>query len=1423
MQRVPKTPKIWAALAVVLILMVWVSFALAYDSQGAATTRPGNNISPSAQIVSGQVIVRFKSGISKSSVEKLTSDNGFKIVSAVDALDLYVLSVPDGAEKDAVDKLSGDASVAYAEVNSVQAENVPAPRAGRPESAPSAPSAGFNDPYFGYQWNLRDVQAPAALASVKGSGVTVAVIGSGVALDNRELTDRLVPGYNFINNTDQPWDDHGFGTFDAGLIAATANNNIGVVGVAPEVRLMPIKALRRNGDYLEITPADVVKAVTFALDHGASVIHLEAAWDAPSQAVADVMALARSRGAVVVAPAHRAYPASYDGVVGVSALNQDDTHPDWTGSGAWVKLSAPGASGMVSTWPSPVSCPIETCPYYGDGQTPFASAHVAGVAALVKSAHPDWSPDQVVSAMTSTATHLGAGTGWNADYGYGKVNAAAALGVSAPEPTATPTATDIAPDPQPTTAVSTCTDPAGNKVEGCVGSNSGRLFILTYVDVNNNAINDASDQGLPGVLVELLDVNGNVVASQVSQLGTNWYQAWASFLGIDSNKSYLVRVTPPAGFALKAGYPNPTLIESSRFAWCCTVVQNFGFVPISYNTPTPTSTYGTNYQSPTPTQTPRPGSFTSTPTATGTRPTSTPTVTGTPATSTPTVTRTPMPSPTPTLPFNRPGGRIQLPALNYPTVPGETVEPWISIQNVGSYATKAVLFLWGPYSGFCEPQAPGPFKIECTGYLAPGSSWEFRAAQLPVQAVGGIAYSVPVDQADAACRAADQARRNNNWWGWEQQWMNGQWGQGAPLAISVNRRFTNTATGLSYADAYTGISEYMEGQRDVRFGSYTFYAPINYVDYGGCNTTLTIQNSGDECTSIEIWYKEQDNCLRAQIDSVPQLAPGESVTITPPSNLGPGWIGSAWIRSSQPLGIVADIRCTNNGITTLSTYTGIPAEYYDTLNHIFQPGSLFAYGPLTYREEYGWDTIVQVQNMSSVTNAKVKVYFFDNSGDIIRTMVDWVCPRGSQTFTLSAINTLPGRYVGSIRVESQDWWSPGDPPVDAPYINAVVQLRNRTTGEATAYNALTGGAEALAIPLAVKNVRQPGTPPNVTWTSEISLQNVNFHPGITNVRLDFYDQNGYVTSVCQALNSMDVDYIRLQDMGILPDGFDGSVVIVATCTDQEGGAQLAAVAVERGTSSTGGPVPQDLFKSFEAVPFDAGLYKPAVDTLACPGCQLTSCPNAQVVFTLCDGTNSVYQGAPILVRNSAGVVVASGYVDASGRFTAPSIKSGQSYTIEVSSVDRRVPFGATAGDTVQMGGFVNTVTVPCQAYEGATAVVSLAPPSGQVQGYVTSACNILNPINGRVVQLWLPPTSANPSGTLLSERVTNQDGYFQFGNVPPCGVYELKMVAGSRVTVAGGIVAGSPLVQSGANAGKPQLYVLNDATGAICNVLPDQP
>ncbi len=143
---------------------------------------------------------------------------------------------------------------------------------------------------------------------------------------------------------------------------------------------------------------------------------------------------------------------------------------------------------------------------------------------------------------------------------------------------------------------------------------------------------------------------------------------------------------------------------------------------------------------------------------------------------------------------------------------------------------------------------------------------------------------------------------------------------------------------------------------------------------------------------------------------------------------------AAWLRSTQPLGIVVDII----GRDVLMTYVGEPASY----DYPFDPedpgddegfsiGDQMAFGPLMYSEYQGWDTGVQVQNLSPVVNAKVKVYFLDRSGDIITTLVDWICPRGSQTFFLPVIADLPGNWVGSIRVESQEWWTPGTSAISA--------------------------------------------------------------------------------------------------------------------------------------------------------------------------------------------------------------------------------------------------------------------------------------------------------------------------------------------------------------------------------------------------------
>ncbi|MFQ5859623.1 MAG: hypothetical protein ACE5LU_28835, partial [Anaerolineae bacterium] len=598
--------------------------------------------------------------------------------------------------------------------------------------------------------------------------------------------------------------------------------------------------------------------------------------------------------------------------------------------------------------------------------------------------------------------------------------------------------------------------------------------------------------------------------------------------------------------------------------------------------------------------------------------------------------------------------RLQLPALNT-----DECDTWIQIQNVGNEFTKALLVVWGEY-GFCPPQSFGPLKVECTGLLRPGSAWTFTNPYLPPGARSGIIYSLNATDvvkdergnellfADLACnrlfpliRADHQEwllfdrayRERGTYFGpigdfpGEQLVLDFGAHSGEPLAVTVNRTCPDVVDpNLDSSAVYVGISTDREGFRDPRAGGFAYYAPLVWADFFGLNSIIHVQNSGEECTSVELWFQQQGDCIRPVVWDILQLAPGESYPFDPNVVVGPVWQGSVWLSASQPLGVVVDTLGANH----FGSYHGVPADVFINPGGVrdFTLGTQVNYAPLIYREHQGWETSIQVQNLSSIHNAKVKVSFLDNSGDIIKTVVDWICPRGSQTFFLPVISGLPGYWAGSARIESQDWFTPGDPAIESPRILSVVMLEKFTDPAKTArqetvvYNALQEmgsfdwqlgpgrggfrGAEVLAIPLVAKG--------NRGVTTEIAIQNLNPNPGFTDFVIFIYDQNRLIDFVCEKLNEKQVEYIDLNQWGYIPDGFLGSLVISATFTNQRGGAPeqegvgvaLGAVAVERvGRVLSEPDLPGDESKAFEAFPlFDNGfIVEVGPDGLPpmCPG------------------------------------------------------------------------------------------------------------------------------------------------------------------------------------------------------------------------------
>jgi serine protease len=292
-----------------------------------------------------------------------------------------------------------------------------------------------NDPLYPRQWNLKALNLETAWQITKGKGVKVAVIDTGVSRISDLETTHFDQGYDFINDNLDANDDHGHGTHIAGTIAQSTHNGFGTAGIAPEATLIPVKALSVGGSG---TVADLGEGIRFAADRGAGVIVVCVVGDGHSQYLQKAIEYAHRKGSLVIVPAGNSnqnavpYPARYRYVLAVSALAPDGTRADYSNSGAGVDLAAPGglirgedpSGGIVqNTFDRRLGVSI-FAPYQG---TSMAAAHVAGVAALVRSQNIS-DPDQLATILIRSSQPLPHDP--KNDFGSGKLDAAAALALA---------------------------------------------------------------------------------------------------------------------------------------------------------------------------------------------------------------------------------------------------------------------------------------------------------------------------------------------------------------------------------------------------------------------------------------------------------------------------------------------------------------------------------------------------------------------------------------------------------------------------------------------------------------------------------------------------------------------------------------------------------------------------------------------------------------------------------------------------------------------------------------------------------------------------------------------------------------------------------------------------------------------------------
>ncbi len=263
----------------------------------------------------------------------------------------------------------------------------------------------------------------------KGSGVIVAVIDTGTDLDHPDLAGQLVAGRNVLNPGVGPQDDNGHGTLVSGIVAARTNNARGVVGVAPAAKVMPIKVLDSSGSGSD---ANIAVGIDWATTHGAKVINLSLGGTFDDPVLSNAISNAIVHNVVVVAAAGNdgsdtvGFPASYAGVLAVSATDHAGALTSFSSYGPRVDVAAPGLDITSTALGSSEA-------YAGDSGTSFSSPIVAGVAALVRAQHPTWTQSQVSTQIRNTARDVGL-PGVDPAFGHGIVDPLGAVGGPAVAP-----------------------------------------------------------------------------------------------------------------------------------------------------------------------------------------------------------------------------------------------------------------------------------------------------------------------------------------------------------------------------------------------------------------------------------------------------------------------------------------------------------------------------------------------------------------------------------------------------------------------------------------------------------------------------------------------------------------------------------------------------------------------------------------------------------------------------------------------------------------------------------------------------------------------------------------------------------------------------------------------------------------------------
>jgi serine protease len=421
--------------------------------------------------VPGELIVRFApSAAGAAERDEIVAAAGAQVKRDLRLPGYSVIEVPAGAERSVADALLQDGGVVSAEPSVIH------PLLFTP-----------NDDFFSLQWHFPQIGVPEAWDTTRGTGVTVAVLDSGVAYEDctaavcgvdytraPDFGGRIfVSPYDAVDGDAHPNDDVGHGTHIASTIGEATDNFAGVAGIAPDADLMPVRVCTAAG----CSTAASAEGLVWAVDNGADIVNMSFGSAVVTTAERDAVNYALDHDVVVIAATGNssedvlACPACYHGVIATGATRLGSSQAPYSNYGTnaegdnSISLVAPGGDisqdvdgdhyidGILQQ-SFDEHCHRQTVTDLTDFAycflegTSMASAHVAGVAALVLSVNPELTNAQAHDILLNTARDLGA-IGYDETFGFGEVDAAAAV-EAAGKTVGQPTPTATAPGPTET-------------------------------------------------------------------------------------------------------------------------------------------------------------------------------------------------------------------------------------------------------------------------------------------------------------------------------------------------------------------------------------------------------------------------------------------------------------------------------------------------------------------------------------------------------------------------------------------------------------------------------------------------------------------------------------------------------------------------------------------------------------------------------------------------------------------------------------------------------------------------------------------------------------------------------------------------------------------------------------------------------------